>query len=502
MKTCKSENCNRKFERTSLSELCPACASAFKAGQTQTQRRMGNTTRQTQARSSSYDNNRDLTVSPPHTQQQPTASLPTQATPGIDIERLQTTFNSLGAGSSSGTEPNHAMKDMFGMMLYLCSKSGETEQMKTQLSTNTHRLDRIEARIGGNPDDIAVPLSLAINNLPIPAPGTEDIELVKALLREVNAPNVDVEKDILRVVRRGATEQNQGSVMVEMSSDETRASVMKSKWRLETHPNPGLRKVIIRNMKERHELKVDIALNQMLKLIPGGENLYIANNGNLREKNVQQRNHQNNLNANFQPILPRPAFRANSNPQNNQHPPFNPSNPNRLPNTNFQPRQNHFNQTNLNLQPNQVPQSTTSLQPNQAQALFADANLIQFNIPANISTQIQPPNPTGAQNQNVLPNPPVSNTFPTWSFPPPPLPVPTQPSISQPLAPPPTPAGFVFTGASQPHIAPVSGSHSAHVIPGASGPVVVSDHQAPHGLTNQGAASQGSPGHESSANQE
>jgi hypothetical protein len=60
-------------------------------------------------------------------------------------------------------------------------------------------------------------------NLPIPAPGTEDIELVKALFREINAPNLDVDKDILKVMRRGATEQNQGSVMVEMSSDETRA---------------------------------------------------------------------------------------------------------------------------------------------------------------------------------------------------------------------------------------------------------------------------------------
>ena len=61
------------------------------------------------------------------------------------------------------------MRDMFGMMLYLCSKSGESEQMKTQLSTNTHCLDRIEARLGGNADNIAVPLSLAIKNRTTPA---------------------------------------------------------------------------------------------------------------------------------------------------------------------------------------------------------------------------------------------------------------------------------------------------------------------------------------------
>ena len=458
---------------------------------------MGNTSRQTQARSSSYDNNRDLAVSPPNTQHQPTAHPPdsTEATPGIDIEKLQATFNSLGEGSSTGTDPNPAMRDMFGMMLYLCSKSGESEQMKTQLSTNTHRLDRIEARLGGNPDDIAVPLSLAINNLPIPAPGTEDIELVKALFREINAPNVDVEKDILKVLRRGATEQNQGSVMVEMSSDESRASVMKSKWRLETHPNPGLRKVIIRNMKERNELKVDIALNQMLKLIPGGQNLYIANNGHLREKNVQQRNHHNNMNANLQPILPRPNL------QPTQRPPFNPANLNRFPHTttstNSQPRQTQFNPTNFNFHPNQVPQSTTtSFQPNQAQALYTDANLIQFNHTANLSNQVQPPNSTSAQ--NVLPTPSMSNTVPTWSFPPPPLP--TLHSISQPLGPPPVPSGFVFTGASQPLLAPVSGSHTTHVIPGVSLQSVESGQQAQ--TNQQRAACEGSPGHQVSANQE
>ena len=119
-----------------------------------------------------------------------------------------------------------------------------------------------------------MPLSIAINNLPFPAPGTDEIELVQALFREINAQNVDTDKDILIVVRRGVSDQNQGSVMVEMSSDETRASIMKTKWRLETHSNPQLRRVIIRNMKERHELKVDIALNQMLKLLPLPKSLY------------------------------------------------------------------------------------------------------------------------------------------------------------------------------------------------------------------------------------
>ena len=100
-------------------------------------------------------------------------------------------------------------------------------------------------------------------------------------------------------MRKGASDQNPGSVMVEMSSDEARAIIMKNKFRLENHHNPGLRRVYIKNMKERHELKTDIALGEMLKMMPGGENFYIANNGHIREKNNHQRRNQHNLNANL-----------------------------------------------------------------------------------------------------------------------------------------------------------------------------------------------------------
>ena len=482
-KTCKTENCNRKFERTSLCELCPPCANAFKVGQVQSTRRMENSSRQTQARSSSYDNNRELTMSPPNTQQQPPPPASdlasAQPIPGIDVNRLQETFNSLGAGSSAGPNPNPAMKDMFAMLMFLCSKSGESEQMKQQLSTNNHRLDRIEAKLGG-PDDIAVPLSLVIHGLPLPAPGTDEIELVKALFKEIfrevaPPPGINIDSDIRIVVRKGASDQNPGSVMVEMSSDEARAIIMKNKFRLENHHNPGLRRVYIKNMKERHELKTDIALGEMLKMMPGGENFYIANNGHIREKNNHQRRNQHNLNANLQPIQ-RPPIRPHSRFQANQ-PPFNPPNP--------------------NFQPNQVlhTTSTDTFQHRQgglAPATTADSNLIQFNSPFN---QVQPPN-FSSGSQNVFPTPSMTNTFPTWSFPPPPL-----PTISMPLGPPAVPTGFVFTGAGQPSSAPVS-AQSSHVIhPSAARPILpaTSEPEVP-GRANQEPA--GSPGHQESANHE
>ena len=96
---------------------------------------------------------------------------------------------------------------------------------------------------------------------------------------------------------------------------------MKTKRVLEQHPNPELRKVIIKNMKSKAELKMDIALNQMLKKLPGGENLYIANNGHIREKTPQQKAYQNSFQTRV-PHRPPQSLRAGfSMPQYSMPPP-------------------------------------------------------------------------------------------------------------------------------------------------------------------------------------
>ena len=82
-------------------------------------------------------------------------------------------------------------------------------------------------------------------------------------------------------------------------------------------------------MKPKLELKVDIALNEMLKKFPGGENFFVANNGHIREKNFQQRSYQNNFNSNYQskathhthqtPQTPYPAHQPANHQANNPH---------------------------------------------------------------------------------------------------------------------------------------------------------------------------------------
>ena len=319
-KTCKTKDCSRKADQNCFSQLCPPCSNAAKSSEAETKRRLEYLSRQQSARANSHLVQRDLRTAcpppPPLTiaaapqpnQAQAQAvnpniqSLPqctTQPTPDIDVNRLYQTFQNMEQGAAAAGPDNSApLKDMFGMLLHLCSKSTETEEMKTVMSSNTQRLDRLEAKLGGNPDDIAVPLSVAIRNLPLPAPGSDDLQLVKAVFQEINARGFDIDRDITKVVRQGASEENLGTVMVELKSDDARASIMKTKKVLENHNNPGMRKLIIKNMKPRLELKVDIALSEMLKKFPGGENFYVANNGHIREKNVQQRTYQNTFNRN------------------------------------------------------------------------------------------------------------------------------------------------------------------------------------------------------------
>ena len=89
-------------------------------------------------------------------------------------------------------------------------------------------------------------------------------------------------------VRYGSIANNSlGVVMVEMSSTVSRASIMKSKKILETHNNPQMRKLIIKNMKSRtrSELKTERTLKELLKLLPGGgANFFIGNNGQIRTR--------------------------------------------------------------------------------------------------------------------------------------------------------------------------------------------------------------------------
>ena len=377
-KTCKSEKCKRKFDKTSHSDLCPACTDAYKSGENQSTKRIGHQQRQQTARAQAQDSLRDintiemaspappeptpsnqvpptgqpnmnpfmmyqnmmyqnmypnqgmfppmfptnLTNYPPPAESgtpsqtpaakpTPTPKVPSQpqappppvanisnfpqlnsaptpsaSLPDIDVNNMVNTFKSMQSGSAT-VNTNDALKDIYGMMIHMLSKSAENDEVKKTVVQCVSRLDSIEAKVGTS-DDPSIPLSLAVRFLPLPNPGQTDLQLVKAALREVHAQGVDVERDVIKAVRLGETTDGRlGTVLAEMRNQETKAQNMKAKKCLESHPDQGLQKLIITNAQTKSEIKMNIALNQMLKKIPGEHDSYVAGNGHIMSKNNQ-----------------------------------------------------------------------------------------------------------------------------------------------------------------------------------------------------------------------
>ena len=132
--------------------------------------------------------------------------------------------------------------------------------------------------------------------MPLPTLGQTDLQLVKSAFNEIRAQGVDVERDVIKAVRLGdLTNGKLGTILVEMRNQESKAQIMKTKKCLENHPNQGLQKLIIKNAQTKSEIKTNIALNEMLRKIPGEQNSYIAGNGHIMSKDHPHRQQHNRV---------------------------------------------------------------------------------------------------------------------------------------------------------------------------------------------------------------
>ena len=74
-----------------------------------------------------------------------------------------------------------------------------------------------------------------------------------------------------------------GTVLVEMRDEESRASIMKNKFRLQENSNPAFQNLMIRNMKSKEQMFMENLGNSILKKIPGCENSFVTSNGQVRD---------------------------------------------------------------------------------------------------------------------------------------------------------------------------------------------------------------------------
>ena len=107
------------------------------------------------------------------------------------------------------------------------------------------------------------------------------MELVVEVLSEVNAKGVTVYENIVRVKRVGQGGDKEGTILVEMKSEEAKIKIMKTKKCLMQHLNPTWRKLKIRNMKSNEQMNHENNLYQILSLIPSGNQFVLSGSGKL-----------------------------------------------------------------------------------------------------------------------------------------------------------------------------------------------------------------------------
>ena len=180
---------------------------------------------------------------------------------------------------------------MFGMVSNILSSvrkwESSLEEVKADISEISERIAALEAKVG-NKDECAVPLSISIQNLKHYDQG--DTEAVRSVIRRINAEGVNSEEAVIKVTRKGSKSANGnqserlGTVLVELQSSEVKTKIMKAKKVLATDDLVDMKNLRISHMKTPAQLSQDYFNRQLLKLVPGGERMYISGTGAILPK--------------------------------------------------------------------------------------------------------------------------------------------------------------------------------------------------------------------------
>ena len=127
------------------------------------------------------------------------AALPNNLPP-INMDNMVELYRRVEEGEE--VDNKVMMKSVFGILLHNASNMQTVDQVKRSVQDNTDRIRALEDKVGSS-DEVAVPLGLAIQHMPLPTVGTSDLQNVKEMLAEVRAPGVTVDHDVIKVVRKG-----------------------------------------------------------------------------------------------------------------------------------------------------------------------------------------------------------------------------------------------------------------------------------------------------------
>ena len=130
------------------------------------------------------------------------------AAAGCDPNKLSVMMDKVNRGET--VDQGEMMKGMFSMVFGVYQSVGNMEQVKTDLVEVKSDIQALKEKVGDT-DEPAVPLSLAIQNLIAPPPGYTDRDMVIGVLREVKAPGLDPNVDVVKVKRKGFRAETSGN---------------------------------------------------------------------------------------------------------------------------------------------------------------------------------------------------------------------------------------------------------------------------------------------------
>ena len=304
---CAIKNCKIKSNLNPKTGLCASCDQCFNG----IARRMQSQERQSVARDQVHAQHRRgrEAVADVGSDDETGVGLPK-----VDLGQLINSHKMMGS-EDADIDSSKVLKDILGVVLNMYAKSEDIDNLKNVSEENSYRISQLEAKVGRS-DEVALPLGLAVRNLPLPSEGSTELDNIRLAFKEIAAPGVDVKNDVIKAIRvgyraesePGANNLNLGTVKVEMRTEECRAAVMKTKYQLKNHPQLVMRNLVVQNLKSRDEMKNENFHYDILKMVTKSNDFYVGGNGHIRRRDQNPSSQTRNLDAGRPQPQPQPQY--------------------------------------------------------------------------------------------------------------------------------------------------------------------------------------------------
>ena len=253
---CIPQNCNRKSDPTNNQNLCTLCFDWFLKCQDQ--------------------------------------SKISQSSPNLaNYQELLTIYTNISEGAF--VDQHLVTKALLGSMMNLMNQNGQIlefreeisnlkEQAKdlaNELSESKHKLFKLEYSFEEleKKEEFSTRDTIVIRNLPVPDDGDE-AKIVKEVFNQLNIEDFLPEEDVIKVMRKGNSNEKHGSLFVKIANEDFKVKIMKKKKEFSNHTDPKVKKLKIMNYKTQEQMIFENALRHVLSVTSNGH-LYEFN-GNMQ----------------------------------------------------------------------------------------------------------------------------------------------------------------------------------------------------------------------------